>query len=134
VVIGLIFFWNILGVFLKRSFQWYALYEIFLREKFHRNDVLNVLTFEIVCAQNKRGNSSLYFNISFDLSTYYRMYWCRCLHRCFRHRSIALNYQCSMTVTCWKIINYSLSVECELLLLFFRCKQFKFDIFVTALC
>ena len=31
-----------------------------LREKFHRIYVLNVLTFEIVCAQYKRGNSSLY--------------------------------------------------------------------------
>ncbi len=58
-VISLIFFWNILGLFLKRSFQWYALYEIFC-EKIHRNYVLNVLTFEIVCAQYKRGNSSLY--------------------------------------------------------------------------
>ncbi len=31
-----------------------------LRKKFHSNDVLNVLTFEIVCAQYKRGSSSLY--------------------------------------------------------------------------
>jgi hypothetical protein len=62
VVISLIFFWNILGLFLKQSFQWYALYEIiFLREKkFHRNYVLNDVTSEIVCAQYKRGNSSLY--------------------------------------------------------------------------
>jgi len=29
-------------------------------KKIHRNYVLNVLTFEIVCAQYKRGNSSLY--------------------------------------------------------------------------
>ena len=33
---------------------------IFVKKKFHRNYVLNVLTFEIVCAQYKRGNSSLY--------------------------------------------------------------------------
>ena len=33
---------------------------IFVTKKFHRNYVLNVLTFEIVCAQYKRGNSSLY--------------------------------------------------------------------------
>ena len=60
-VIKLIFFWNILGLFLKRSFQWYALYEtIFFFEKIHRIYVLNLLTFEIVCAQYKRGNSSLY--------------------------------------------------------------------------
>jgi hypothetical protein len=49
------------GSFLKWSFQWYALYEIiFLQKKFHRNYVLNLLTFEIVCAQYKWGNSSLY--------------------------------------------------------------------------
>ena len=29
-------------------------------KKIHRNYVLNVLTFEIVCVQYKRGNSSLY--------------------------------------------------------------------------
>ncbi len=33
---------------------------IFVKKKFHRNYVLNVLTFEIVCALYKRGNSSLY--------------------------------------------------------------------------
>ncbi len=33
---------------------------IFARKKFHRHYVLNFLTFEIVCAQYKRGNSSLY--------------------------------------------------------------------------
>ncbi len=31
-----------------------------LRKKFHRNNVLNVWTFEIISAQYKRGNSSLY--------------------------------------------------------------------------
>ena len=62
-VISVIFSEIFLGLFLKRSFQWYALYEIiFLKEnKFHRIYVLNVLTCEIVCAQYKRGNSSLYF-------------------------------------------------------------------------
>jgi hypothetical protein len=92
-------------------------------KKFHRHYVLNLSTFEIVCAQYKRGSSSLYL-ISFDMSIYYRMFWCRCLHSRFRHWSIALSYQISMTVTGWKIINCSLSVECELSLLFFRCKQF----------
>ncbi len=32
----------------------------FAKKKFHRNYILGVLTFEIVCAQYKRGNSSLY--------------------------------------------------------------------------
>ncbi len=32
----------------------------FCEKRFHRNYVLNILTFEIVCAQYKRGNSSLY--------------------------------------------------------------------------
>ena len=32
----------------------------FCEKKFHRNYVLNILTFKIVCAQYKRGNSSLY--------------------------------------------------------------------------
>ncbi len=68
------------------------------------------------------------------MSIYYRMYWCRWLRRRLRHWSIALSYQISMTVSCWKIINCSLSVECELSLLFFLCVQFWFDIFVTALC
>ena len=54
-------FWDILGLFLKRSFQWYALYEIiFLQKIFHRILRFKYLTCEIVCAQYKRGNSSLY--------------------------------------------------------------------------
>ena len=59
------------------------------------------------------------------MSIYYRMYWCRRLRRRLRHWSIALSYQISMTVSCWKIINYSLLFECELTLLFFLCKQFN---------
>ncbi len=37
-----------------------SLWNNILWKKFHRNYVLNLLTFEIVCAQYKRGNSSLY--------------------------------------------------------------------------
>ena len=67
------------------------------------------MTCEIVCVQYKRGNSSLYLIFLFDMSIYYRMFWCRCLRSRLRHWSIALSYQISMTVNCWKIINYSLS-------------------------
>ena len=59
-VINLIFFWNILGLFLKRSFQWYALYEIIFLKKNSIELRFKYLTCEIVCAQYKRGNSSLY--------------------------------------------------------------------------
>ena len=44
-VIKLILFWNIWDLFLKRSFQWYALYEIiffFCQKKFHRIYVLSI--------------------------------------------------------------------------------------------
>ncbi len=104
-----------------------------LREKFHRIYVLNVLTVEIVCAQYKRGNSSLYlifllmcqFIIEFtDVDAFVAAL----------DIGLLLCYQFSMAVTCWKIINCSLSVECEFSLLFFRCKQFKCDISVFALC
>ncbi len=50
---------------LKRSFQWYALYEIIFFFFFQKNSIditfFKCLTFEIVCAQYKQGNSSLYF-------------------------------------------------------------------------
>ena len=45
------------------------------------------------------------------MSIYYRMFWCRCLRSRFRHWAIALSYQISVTVSCWKIINWSLSLR-----------------------
>ncbi len=110
-----------------------SLWNNIFEKKFHRIYVLNIWPVKSFCAQYKRGISSLYLMVPLICQFYYRMYWCRCLRRCFRHRSIAF-YQISITVSCWKIINCSLSFGCELSLLFFLCEQFEFDIFVTALC
>jgi hypothetical protein len=96
---------------------------IFVRKKIHRIYVLNIWLVKSF-VHNINEEALVYIYCSFDMSIYYRMYWCRRLRRRLRHWSIALSYQISMTVSCWKIINYSLSFECELTLLFFLCKQF----------
>ena len=119
-----------LGLFLKRSLQWYALYEIiFCKKEFIDNYVLNLLTFEIVCAQYKRGNSSLY---------------------------LIFLLMCQFIIECTDVDAFIAALDIELLhylirflwlfrverllighyhwewlfsLLFFLCKQFWFDIF-----
>ena len=92
-------------------------------KKFHRIYVLNVWLVKSF-VHNINEETLVYILCSFDMSIYYRMFWCRRFPRCCRLWSIALFYQISYTVSCWKIINYSLSFECELALLFFLCKQF----------
>ncbi len=53
------------------------------------------------------------FNISFDMSIYYRIYWCRCLRRCFRHWSIAcfISFLWLLLVERLLIIHYRLNVS-----------------------
>ena len=67
------------------------------------------------------------------MSIYYRIYWCRCLRRCFRHWSIAccISFLWLLLVERLLIIHYRLNVRCHYYS--FVVSSFKFDIFVTAL-
>ena len=91
------------------------------------------MTCEIVCVQYKRGNSSLYLIFLLICQFIIECSDVEAFFAAVDFWSIALFYQISNTVSCWKIINYSLSFECELTLLFFLCKQFNLTFYYCSL-